>query len=109
MHTFVVYAPDKTDEGAQERRRSAREQHLVNINKAIAEGLKCKVGGAMFTPESITGGDAKMVGSVLFFEADTIEEVRKVVEGDIYYTSGVWDAEKLDIAPFKVAVGTRTI
>jgi hypothetical protein len=48
-----------------------------------------EVGGAMFTPDSITGGETKMVGSVLFFEADTIEEVRKLVEGDIYYTSGV--------------------
>ena len=30
-----------------------------------------------------------MVGSVLICEAETIEEVRKMVEGDIYYTSGV--------------------
>ena len=43
----------------------------------------------MFAPESITGGEQKMLGSVLFFDADTIEEVRTVVEGDIYYTSGV--------------------
>jgi len=106
MHTFIVYAPDKTDEGAPERRRSVRGQHLINLKKAMAEGLKCKVGGAMFSPESITGGEQKMLGSVLFFDADTIEEVRKVVERDIYYTSGVWDSEKLVIAPFKVAVGS---
>ena len=30
-----------------------------------------------------------MVGSLVFFEADSIEEVRKVVESDIYYTSNV--------------------
>ena len=48
------------------------------------------VGGAMLSPESVEpGGEVKMVGSVLVFEAETIEEVRKTVESDIYYTSGV--------------------
>lgn len=44
----------------------------------------------MLTPESIQlGSEKKMVGSVLIFEAETLEAVRKVVERDIYYTSGV--------------------
>ena len=30
-----------------------------------------------------------MTGSLMFFEAESIEEVRKIVESDIYYTSGV--------------------
>ncbi len=30
-----------------------------------------------------------MAGSLMFFEAESIEEVRKIVESDIYYTSGV--------------------
>lgn len=30
-----------------------------------------------------------MIGSLIFFEAESVEEVRKIVESDIYYTSGV--------------------
>lgn len=49
-----------------------------------------ELGGAVFSPDSvIPGATHKMVGSVMFFQADTIEEVKKTVESDIYYTSGV--------------------
>ena len=34
-------------------------------------------------------GRKKMTGSLMFYEAQSIEEVRKMVESDIYYTSGV--------------------
>jgi hypothetical protein len=48
------------------------------------------MGGAVLTPESIEPDrDVNMIGSVLVFESETLEEVRKVVESDIYYTSGV--------------------
>ena len=30
-----------------------------------------------------------MTGSLILYEAESIEEVRKVVESDIYFTSGV--------------------
>lgn len=43
----------------------------------------------MLSPESITGGEKKMVGSVMFFEMESLEDVRKLIESDIYYTSGV--------------------
>ena len=67
------------------------------------------VGGVLTTPDSVTNPEApkKMLGSTLIFEAESIEEcvrvrnplllaffiysrrVKKAVEGDIYYTSGV--------------------
>ncbi len=34
-------------------------------------------------------GRKKMMGSVIFYEAESIEEVRKVVESDPYYADGV--------------------
>lgn len=45
----------------------------------------------MLTPESIISPTAekKMVGSMMLFKAETIEEVKKIIESDIYYTSGV--------------------
>lgn len=30
-----------------------------------------------------------MTGSLMFYEAESVEEVRKIIESDIYYTSGV--------------------
>jgi len=57
------------------------------------------------TPESIGSPTAerKVVGSTIILEAETIEEAKKLIHGDIYYTSGVWDPEKLVILPFFAA------
>ena len=45
----------------------------------------------MLSPESIASPDAeqKMVGSLVVFEGSSVEEVKKLIEDDIYYTSGV--------------------
>jgi len=50
-----------------------------------------EVAGAMLTPESIESpaAERKMIGSLLIIEAKDMEEVRAMVENDIYYTSGV--------------------
>ena len=52
------------------------------------------VGGAILTPESAEtpSSEKKMIGSVLIVEADNINEVRKAIEEDVYYTSGVVSA-----------------
>lgn len=62
----------------------------VGRGQILTEALT-ELGGAMFSPDSVLPGAAekKMVGSVMFFQADTIEEVKKTVESDVYYTSGV--------------------
>ena len=47
-------------------------------------------GGALLAPElTDESGRKKMTGSLMFYEAESIEEVRKIIESDIYYTSGV--------------------
>ncbi|KAJ7165876.1 hypothetical protein C8R46DRAFT_291402 [Mycena filopes] len=102
LHKFLVYAPDKTDQGAFERRLSVRAKHFEDAAKLLAAG-HVLVGGAMLTPESITGGDRKMTGSVVIYEAENIETVRGWIEADVYYTAGVWDLDRLVIAPFLAA------
>ncbi|KAF7348546.1 YCII domain-containing protein [Mycena venus] len=99
---FLVYAPDKTDEGAFERRLSVRSKHLENAAKAISDGV-IRVGGALLTPESLTGAEKKMIGSAMIYEAESLEAVKAIVESDIYYTAGVWDPERLVILPFVAA------
>ena len=44
-------------------------------------------------------GRKKMMGSVMFFEAESIEDVRKVVEADPYFTDGVVRACDFQIIP----------
>ncbi|KAJ6454700.1 hypothetical protein C8R45DRAFT_1037749 [Mycena sanguinolenta] len=102
LHKFVVYALDKTDEGALERRLAVRPKHLEKASTLISDGV-IRVGGALLSPESITGGEKKIVGSCMIYEAESLETVKALVESDIYYTSGVWDPERLVILPFVAA------
>ncbi|KAF6760089.1 hypothetical protein DFP72DRAFT_1042699 [Ephemerocybe angulata] len=108
---FFVYAPDKAEDGTFERRMSVRPKHLETAKERSAQGL-VRLGGGLMTPESIESADApkKLIGSTFIFQAASLEEVKKLVEEDIYYTSGVppevstqWDAEKLVILPFAAA------
>lgn len=106
-HLFLVYAPDKTDPDALKRRLSVREQHLANAKKLRAEdtvgtsygppsirmsklsALSIVMGGAMVTEDSLTSAQKKMTGSTLLVRGVNSEEVRKLVESDVYYTSDV--------------------
>lgn len=57
-------------------------------------------GGPLLSPElTDEKGRTKMIGSLMFFEAESIEEVRKIVESDIYYTSGVVSHAFVQVLP----------
>jgi len=101
-HHFIVHALDMTDPDAFTRRLSVREKHLANMQTLIDSGF-LKVAGALMTPESITGGERKLIGSTLIVESTDIESVREIFEKDVYYTKDVWDREKLLITPILVA------
>ncbi|KAI1784519.1 hypothetical protein LXA43DRAFT_901498 [Ganoderma leucocontextum] len=106
---FIVYAPDMSDEGAFQRRLNVRQSHLDNATNQAKKGI-VKVGGAMLTPESIVPGvEKKMVGSIFICEADSLETVRNLMENDVYYTSGVWDKEKLVVLPLALAVANLPV
>ncbi|KAF5322488.1 hypothetical protein D9619_001361 [Psilocybe cf. subviscida] len=100
-HLFMVYAPDKTEEGTLARRLAVREQHLAASKPRHESGLT-RVGGMFTTPEGVTSPDAPkhMLGSLMIYEAESIEQVKEIIENDIYYTSGVWDPARMVIAPF---------
>ncbi|KAN0107039.1 hypothetical protein V8E52_010547 [Russula decolorans] len=101
---FAIYAPDYTNPGTLDRRISVREEHLKGISELRSTGI-AKFGGPFLAPELTDEKDrTKMAGSLMFFEAESIEEVRKIVESDIYYTSGVWDKENVRILPFVPAM-----
>ncbi|KAJ7735105.1 hypothetical protein DFH07DRAFT_114827, partial [Mycena maculata] len=87
---------------AAARRSSNRAEHLENAAQIMKAGV-LRVGGVLLMPESLMLQDKKMVGSTMIFKAESIEAVRTLVERDIYYTSGVWDLERLVILPFIAA------
>ncbi|KAL0579748.1 hypothetical protein V5O48_002242 [Marasmius crinis-equi] len=94
---FVVWAPDT--EGALDQRYQVRQRHLEGAAPLIKSGIM-KVGGMTVDPTSdLSAAQKKATGSMLIYEAESLEKVKELVESDIYYTSGVWDKEKLVIAP----------
>ncbi|KAI0090658.1 hypothetical protein BDY19DRAFT_725267 [Irpex rosettiformis] len=98
-YTFLLYAPDYTDSEALNRRLAVRPKHLENA-KVMFNGGVSRIGGALVSPDSYDTPNRKMVGSMMVFEAENIEAVRKIVEQDVYYTGGVWDKERLVIIPW---------
>ncbi|KAI9445957.1 hypothetical protein H4582DRAFT_1805058 [Lactarius indigo] len=103
-HLFFVYAPDYAGPGMLDHRFSVRGEHFKGVDGLLESGI-LKFGGAFLAPElTDERGRKKMMGSILFYEAESIEEVRKVVESDPYYKGGVWDKEKLVILPFVPAM-----
>ncbi|KAJ3749244.1 hypothetical protein DFH05DRAFT_1476046 [Lentinula detonsa] len=97
LHKFVLFAPDTKDSA----RSTVQKQHREAIAPFVQSGV-VKVAGMTVTPESIESEEAavKPFGSCIIYEAENIDVVRKMVESDIYYTSGVWDREKLVLVPF---------
>jgi len=94
LHKFVLFAPDAKDA----RRSDVQKQHRQDIRPFIDSGV-VKVAAPMITPESFQSKDQKTFGSVIIYEGETLEAVRKMVESDIYYTSGVWDRDRLVLLP----------
>ena len=66
------------------------------------------LGGASLDEPVKEGSPIKINGSVMMAAADTEEEVREIIESDIYYKLGVWDASKVSEDEMRTRPGTRT-
>jgi len=100
MPKFFVYAPDAVDPNTLDKRYEVRARHFEVITPLIESGV-VQVAGMIVDPANpVVDGRNKAIGSALIVQAENIEEVRKIIENDIYVQSGVWDKEKLLIAPF---------
>lgn len=115
---FFVWAPDSTTEGTLARRYEVRGQHLETIQPLIDAGvlralflccLSCvsvlmfdyaEVGGMLVDPDATEseGTTKQAVGSLLIFQAETLSDVKKMVESDIYYTSGVVSNSEITVS-----------
>ncbi|KII85502.1 hypothetical protein PLICRDRAFT_44810 [Plicaturopsis crispa FD-325 SS-3] len=102
LHKFIVFAPDK--KGAVQHRLDVRPAHVAKLKETIGSGF-IKVGGILLTPESVGSEEKTMIGSTFICEAESLERVREVVEGDVYWKEEVWDRERVVILPLLAVVG----
>ncbi|KAI0089636.1 hypothetical protein BDY19DRAFT_889336 [Irpex rosettiformis] len=98
--SFLVVAPDYMDADASKRRNDAKDSHIEHMGKFGKAGI-LRAGGGMLPADNYDfSSGAKVTGSFMIFEAESIEAVKQIIEEDIFWTQSVWDHEKLQIIPF---------
>ncbi|KAI1466038.1 uncharacterized protein F4812DRAFT_461015 [Daldinia caldariorum] len=99
---WLVVVPDKP--GTREKRLEVRAQHFEGIKKYVESG-QLKTGGAVLNdkPESDDPAKFDWYGSTLILVAESKEEVKAILEQDVYTRSGVWDTDKALILATKLA------
>ena len=86
----------------QRIRRDVREQHRTYLRQP-RDGCVFVSGGPLLDPDS--GG---MCGSLLIFEAKTIEYVRGVLDGDPYRQQGLYATTTLRLLDWTVGAPERS-
>lgn len=92
---FMVIAYDGTDEDALDRRMAARPSH-------IAEAAELKNSGNIIVGGAILNDDQQMIGSTLYVDFDSREELDQWLAKDPYVTGGVW--QDISVLPVRLAV-----
>lgn len=89
---YLVIAYDNAN--ALERRLESRDEHVEGVRKLMAEGKI--INAAALMEEDI------MVGSTLFIDFETDEELDAWLENEPYVKNNVWDMDEFQIVPMKV-------
>ncbi len=89
---YLIIAYD--NEGVLEKRFEVRQAHLEGAKKLMSEG-KIISAGALIEEE-------KMVGSTLFVDFDSDDELNDWLENEPYVRNGVWNMEEFQIVPVKL-------
>ena len=92
---FLVMAYDGTDDDALARRMAARDAHLAGVNTLKQNG-KLIAGGA------ILDDAGKMIGSTVYVEFDSRQELDAWLKTDPYVTGDVW--RDITVVPIRLAV-----
>ncbi|KAI1140424.1 hypothetical protein F5Y05DRAFT_317157 [Hypoxylon sp. FL0543] len=101
-YEWLVVVPDKP--GTAQKRLEVRAQHFEGL-KPYVESQQFKTGGAVLKdkPSSDDPSTFDWYGSTLVLVAESKEEVKAILEKDIYTKSGVWDTENALILAAKFA------
>ncbi|KAJ5088309.1 hypothetical protein N7456_011925 [Penicillium angulare] len=98
---FLCILPDRPN--SLSIRKKVKGGHYEGIQPLIAQGQLVD-GGAIFREHPEEGKEERFEGSVVVYAAENVEEVRDIINRDIYATSGVWDIDKAQIFPYVPAV-----
>lgn len=89
---YLIIAYD--NENALEKRLEVRDAHVQSAQKLMAEG-KIISAGALIEEDM-------MVGSTLFVDFETDEELNEWLENEPYVTNDVWNMDEFQIVPVKL-------
>lgn len=89
---YLVIAYD--NDNALEKRLEVRDAHVAGAKKMMAEG-KIIDAGALIE-------DDKMVGSTLYVDFETEEELEAWLSEEPYVLNDVWNMEEFQIVPVKL-------
>ncbi|PCH61823.1 MAG: hypothetical protein COC19_04125 [SAR86 cluster bacterium] len=92
---FLVLAYDGNDPEAQDRRMAARPDHLAAAAKLKREG-RIIAGGAILDDNDL------MIGSTLYVDFPSKEELDEWLNNDPYVTGGVW--QEITVKPIRLAI-----
>lgn len=92
---YLITAFDDNDEQAQQRRMAARPGHLETA-------AQLKAAGNLIAGGAILDDDGNMIGSTLYVEFTSREELDSWMRNDPYVTGGVW--KDVNIMPIRLAI-----
>lgn len=92
MTAYAIYCTDKPD--TAQKRLDTRDAHFAHIEKTLENLL---IAGPMMDETGVT------IGSLLIVKADNVEEARKQLEADPYFTADIW--ADIRITKFTPAAG----
>jgi uncharacterized protein YciI len=94
MKQYLIIAQDGQDEGALDRRKNVRANHLAGAKK-LKENGNFVIGGAMLDDNN------NMRGSIMIVQFESQDDFQKWYDNEPYITGGVW--KTIEVRPFRVA------
>ncbi|KAJ5788388.1 hypothetical protein N7457_003378 [Penicillium paradoxum] len=103
-HDYLVQVPIKT--GALKDWALHYDAHVAHLKPYILDGT-IVFGGPTLAAHPRTADDPiEARSSVLMFHATTEARVREIIGNNPFADAGMWEMEKLVVAPFKCGVRT---
>ena len=89
---YLVIAYD--NDNALDRRLAVRDEHVAGVKKLMSEGKIINAGALI--------EDEKMVGSTLYIDFESDDDLDEWLENEPYVKNNVWNMDEFQIVPMKL-------
>lgn len=89
---YLVIAYD--NDNALDRRLAVRDEHVAGVKKLMSEGKIINAGALI--------EDEKMVGSTLYIDFESDDDLDEWLENEPYVKNNVWNMDEFQIVPVKL-------